>query len=1592
MSATIYIANRGLNDFEFHSYLVYDPDGNPETLDGQLILSGHPYNPINTGDLGLGGPIVLEVDFQNANSRDTLDTNHDGINDVSVASRDYTAIDLSPVLGTTYQTVDDVWGAMVFYALGLASDSNQVDPDGRYVTDYDYHTFGTNSNSVVATLLSSVGIDFQINKPQGENSVTLGFIGSSNFLSGSGSDVLQGFDDDDKFYDKGGGNDVFYGGTIDNKVVRDEGDGYDVVIYENGGFAGLGLKIRMVAGGEEDNFAYYRQVDDKEGGTDKLFSIEQVNMRTFFLGNTYDGTGNFEPIELRNKTRSELENQNEIYGDTVSSVVIDEGFGNTIVLNNFGTFVGSAYDDRFILNDVQGLRFEGGGQGISGDKLSYADMTDARGLTFDGGLGTVLITGTDLGAGPVAPVYDSFAGMEIIEGSAAGDKFYGSGAADSFRGGGGNDEFYFSAGTDALYGDGGVDKLYLEGTGRYEVGASAYKIIGSSVTSTYESIEEIFLGTGDDRINSGYNIGGMTESHALRTYDAGDGIDTVLLSNSSIAGSMVIEGVVYSESGASIVKNAETIDTGLSYVHVVDMGMTYTGGGFIDYSGYGLSLNIDTRTGISDGTNTDTFVFGRPNIVGTNQGDNYYIHTGIWAWLGKGNDVVRSSDLANAKVYYSGGDDVIYGQGIKSLKLDPGIKAADVSFEKNIIEISTEIVGGRELTKTSFDLIVTIQGKGSVTLKDHYSYEDGGEFLGHSTPTIELWNGSYFDGDTLDFSLVGNGDFVSTSGTYYDDVLQGNVHMSGLSGDDILIAGNSDVNLSGGVGNDDLSGGDGVNLLSGGFGDDLMRGGGNTDYLHGGFGNDTLYGDTGNDFVFGEAGDDILHGGDGNDVLSGGEGTDILYGGAGDDVYLFTSDGSYDRIIDTQGANVVRIDDQDIAYSDLKFVRVGNDLRIDIASGLIIEGFYSEPSTLSHIIFTGSNQSFDLSVLQDLEPGNTFPEAASDVFTALEGQTVSGNVLADNGNGVDSDADGDTLSVVPAEIITAGGGSVLLLDDGRFIYTPLADFNGLDSFTYALQDGQGGSDIGTVFLNITPVNDGPEARDDAFAVNEDTVLIGNVLADNGAGADSDLDGDNLSVTAGVFATLAGGSVILNADGSFAYTPAANFNGPDSFTYHVTDGHGGSATGTASITVNAVNDGPEAKDDIFSGTQDSEIEGNLLADNGNGADFDLEGDALRVVQTVAISAAGGSVILMANGDFAYMPPAGFAGNDSFEYTVTDGHGGEATASAFITLAPIVTNHDPVAQDDSQAGFILQTLGGNVLQDNGHGADSDPDGDSLSVQPAGFMTANGGLVMIMANGDYTYTPVAGFKGSDSFTYTVLDGQGGQDTATVTLHVSFRGHEILGNNQGNHIEGSKRGDTILGLGGNDTIEGRQADDRILGGSGHDNLYGNNGNDLLIGGSGKDRLEGGNGNDRLIGDDIYLLPDNQYRYAGADGGNDVLNGGHGNDLLIGGGGNDTLYGGSGSDIFKYLKGNSGTDTIKDFNICSGDKIDISDVLSEAYDPVADMIAEWVRLETSANKVTLSVDMDGAANGSNFTAIAIIEGGQNLTLDSLVQNNSLII
>ena len=162
----------------------------------------------------------------------------------------------------------------------------------------------------------------------------------------------------------------------------------------------------------------------------------------------------------------------------------------------------------------------------------------------------------------------------------------------------------------------------------------------------------------------------------------------------------------------------------------------------------------------------------------------------------------------------------------------------------------------------------------------------------------------------------------------------------------------------------------------------------------------------------------------------------------------------------------------------------------------------------------------------------------------------------------DTDIDGDTLSVTAA---AASNGTVSIKPDGSLDYSPNANFNGTDTISYTISDGNGGSDTATVIVTVNPVNDAPVAVNDAASVNEDASVSIDVLAN-----DTDIDGGTLSVTA---AAASNGTVSIKPDGSLDYSPNANFNGTDTISYTISDGNGGSDTATVIVTVNPVNDAP-----------------------------------------------------------------------------------------------------------------------------------------------------------------------------------------------------------------------------------------------------------------------------------------------------------------------------------------------------------------------------------------------------------------------------------
>ncbi|MCK5827874.1 tandem-95 repeat protein, partial [Candidatus Bipolaricaulota bacterium] len=340
----------------------------------------------------------------------------------------------------------------------------------------------------------------------------------------------------------------------------------------------------------------------------------------------------------------------------------------------------------------------------------------------------------------------------------------------------------------------------------------------------------------------------------------------------------------------------------------------------------------------------------------------------------------------------------------------------------------------------------------------------------------------------------------------------------------------------------------------------------------------------------------------------------------------------------------------------------------------------------------------------------------------------------------DSDPDNDGLTI---QSVTQPSHGTVVNNGTDVVYTPNAQFNGTDVFTYILTDGKGATSTATVTVVVTPVNDSPIAQGDSSSTGEGAPVTINVLAN-----DSDPDGDILTIQS--VTQPASGSVANNGT-NVIYTPDPRFDGIDSFTYIVSDGNGGTATATVTVAVAAVNDPPTAQDDTAITGEDATVTILVLSN-----DSDPENDSLSVLSTS--QPLHGAVVANAT-SIIYTPNPNYIGTDSLTYTISDGRGGTSTATIAIDVVPV--NDAPVAQDDAQTMQEGTTVTILVLTN-----DSDPDNDPLRVesisQPLnGFVTNNGSELI--------YEPNPGYSGTDTFIYTVADDQGGTSTARVTILVS-------------------------------------------------------------------------------------------------------------------------------------------------------------------------------------------------------------------------------
>ena len=343
----------------------------------------------------------------------------------------------------------------------------------------------------------------------------------------------------------------------------------------------------------------------------------------------------------------------------------------------------------------------------------------------------------------------------------------------------------------------------------------------------------------------------------------------------------------------------------------------------------------------------------------------------------------------------------------------------------------------------------------------------------------------------------------------------------------------------------------------------------------------------------------------------------------------------------------------------------------------------------------------------------------------------------------DTDADGDTLSVTE---ITHGPhhGTVTINEDGTVTYTPDADYNGTDHFTYVISDGAGGFDTARVNLTVDPVNDDPVAVDDTAIIDEDSSVNLNVMQ-------NDYDVDGVSVSMDSVTQPEHGTVTINGNGTVTYTPDANFNGADSFTYTIIDAEGATSTATVNLTVNPDDDSPVAVADVATLDEDSSAIIDALA-NDMAADGGLALDSFTQPEH-------GLVTVNEDGTFTYTPDANYNGGDSLTYTITDSDGDLSTAIVSIAVNPV---DDPVvAVEDSavlneDASAVIDVLANDTAVDGG-------------LELTGVTQPLHGTVAINDDGTVTYTPAENYNGTDSFTYSITDADGDVSTATVSLTIN-------------------------------------------------------------------------------------------------------------------------------------------------------------------------------------------------------------------------------
>ncbi|WP_341861585.1 cadherin-like domain-containing protein [Gymnodinialimonas sp. 57CJ19] len=665
-----------------------------------------------------------------------------------------------------------------------------------------------------------------------------------------------------------------------------------------------------------------------------------------------------------------------------------------------------------------------------------------------------------------------------------------------------------------------------------------------------------------------------------------------------------------------------------------------------------------------------------------------------------------------------------------------------------------------------------------------------------------------------------------------------------------------------------------------------------------------------------------------------------------------TDEGTVNVTVNPVNDDPVAVDDIETTDEDVAVVvdLLGNDtdvdgdtlelasVSVDPALGTVVDNGdgtvtftpapdYNGPVTIDYTVSDGNGGTDDGQAIVSVGAVNDSPEAEDDTASTDEDTQVIIDDVLDN----DSDPDGDTLTIISATVPADQG--TVTIDGDNLVFDPAENFNGDATITYTISDGNGGTDTADVVVTVAPVNDDPDAVDDADSTDFETAVEIDVLAN-----DSDLDGDTLTVASISVPASEGTLAPTGTEGVYSFTPADGFEGTATVTYTISDGNGGTDTATHTIEVGAdptppdgVVDGEDFAEDMGPGYDDSNLPtdgGGDFIDGPDGDDDIIEGnggdDTINAGQgsdTVSGGTGDDSIVGGASDDGDDL--SGDEGDDTLR-----GGGGDDTLDGGVgdDVTDGGTGDDDITGGDGADSVLggdgndtIDTSGSQDLLDAGWpgygpipavAPDSDPDDDKDTVDGGAgddlISTGDDADVINAGTGNDTVDAgidddsVQGGAGDDlligSEGNDTLSGGGGDDTIFGGLETPAPDGVNLADDGfgapfGPDPDPLNNADLIDGGAGDDLIYGQDDADTITGGTGNDTIDGGVDDDSIMGGQGEDSIEGGHGQDFIQGNND----------------NDWISGGRGSDTLEGNAGDDTIIGGAGDSII----GGGGADSI---------------------------------------------------------------------------------